>query len=189
MPLLVGTDGVQKMSQSLGNYIAITEPPDDMYGKLVSVPDALTAEYRRLLLDFFTDPAEADRVAGGVADGTLDPWSEKRRMAHEVVDLYHGAGSGEAAEDRFERLHRDHEVPTEVSELPIPPDAVSNGTVFLPRVLVRAGFASSNSEGRRAIEGGGVRLDGEVVRETDVPVDAARHRVLSLGRRRFVKLV
>ena len=122
-PLLVGTDGVQKMSQSLGNYIGITDPPDEMFGKLVRVPDELIATYRLLALDFFRDPAEAERVEKGLEDGSLDPWDEKRRLAREVVDLYHGQGSGAAAEERFDRVHRERELPEEVPEVAIPPDA------------------------------------------------------------------
>ena len=97
-PLLVGLDGHQKMSKSLGNYIGITDPPDEMFGKLVRVPDELIATYRLLALDFFRDPTEAERVEKGLEDGSLDPWDEKRRLAREVVDLYHGQGSGAAAD-------------------------------------------------------------------------------------------
>jgi tyrosyl-tRNA synthetase len=188
-PLLVGTDGVNKMSQSLGNYVAITDPPDDMYGKLLRVPDELIPEYRRLALDFFTDPEETGRVARGLADGTLDPWGEKRRMAREVVDLYHGEGAGKAAEERFDRVHRDRELPEDVAEAPIPDDAVSDGVVFLPRLLVHLGFATSNADARRKLEQDGVRIDGDVVREQEVGVDRLRGSVLSVGRRRFVRLV
>ncbi len=188
MPLLVGTDGVQKMSQSLGNYVAITEDADEMYGKLLRVPDGLIADYRRLTLDFFRDPGEADRVARGLADGTLDPWSEKRRMAAEVVDLYHGPGAGADAAGRFDHVHREHEVPTDVEERAIPDDAVDDGTVFVPRLLADVGLASSNSDARRSIDGGGVRLDGIVVDRIELPVDEVRGKVLSVGRRRFVRL-
>jgi tyrosyl-tRNA synthetase len=189
MPLLVGTDGVQKMSQSLGNYVGIADDADDMYGKLVRVPDQLIPEYRRLTLDFFRDPAEPDRVARGLADGTLDPWTEKRRMAAEVVDLYCGAGEGAAAGERFDRVHREHELPETVEERTIPNDAIQDGTVFMPRLLVGIGFATSNSDGRRAIQSGGVRLDGEVVDRLELPSDVVRGRVLSRGRRQFVRLV
>src|SRR6266545_8369132 len=104
-PLLVGTDGVQKMSQSVGNYIGITDPPDDMFGKLVRVRDELIGTYRLLALDFFRDPAEAERVEKGLTDGSLDRWEEKRRLAREVVELYHGEGAGDAAQARFEQVH------------------------------------------------------------------------------------
>jgi tyrosyl-tRNA synthetase len=188
MPLLVGTDGVQKMSQSFGNYVAITDEPDGMFGKLARVPDELIAEYRRLTLDFFTDPAEADRVAAGLTGGSLDAWTEKRRMAREVVDLYHGSGAGEAAQARFERVHREHELPDEIEETDIPDDAVRDGAVYLPRLLAGLGLASSNSEARRLLEQGGVRLDGEPVSDEEATLEDLAGHVLQVGRRRFVRL-
>ncbi len=187
-PLLVGTDGVQKMSQSLGNYIGITEPPDEQFGKLVRIPDELIPGYRLLTLDFFRDPAEADRVREGLADGTLDPWGEKRRMARDVVDLYHGPGAGEAAQARFDRVHHDRELPDEIPGAAIPPDLVVDGKVFLPKLLAVLGLADSNSKGRSVLEQGGVRLDGEPIFGLDVPADELRGRVLQVGRRRFVRL-
>ena len=190
MPLLVGTDGVNKMSQSLGNYIGITEPPDDMYGKLVSVSDELIAEYRRLTLDFFRDPHEADRVATGLADGSLDPWQEKRRLAREVVELSWGAGAGEEAEARFDLVHKEHRIPDEVPEVEIPADAVRERAVWLPRLLVALELAASNAEARRQIEQGGVRIDGEPVpaAQTEIAVEQLRGKVLQVGRRTFVRL-
>jgi tyrosyl-tRNA synthetase len=190
MPLLVGTDGVQKMSQSLGNYVGITEGPDDMFGKLTRVPDELIGEYRRLTLDFFTDPAESDRVTAGLADGTLDPWAEKRRLAREVVDLYHGRGSGAAAEERFDIVHRERELPDEVEEVAIPPDVVRDGRVWMPRLLVALGLSSSNAEARRLIDQGGVRLDGTAIADAgaDVPLEALAGTTLQVGRSKFVRL-
>jgi tyrosyl-tRNA synthetase len=188
MPLLVGTDGVQKMSQSLGNYVGITEEPDAMFGKLARAPDELIAEYRRLTLDFFTDPAEADRVAAGLADGSLDPWLEKKRMARQVVDLYHGAGEGAAAEGRFDRVHRDRELPVEIEEAPIPEDVLRDGIVYLPRLLAGLGLAGSSSEARRLLAQGGVRLDGEPLSGDEAGLESVRGRVLQVGRRRFVRL-
>ena len=189
-PLLVGTDGVQKMSQSLGNYIGITDPPDDMFGKLVRVPDELIPTYRLLALDFFRDPTEAERVEKGLADGSLDAWQEKRRLAREVVDLYHGDGAGEAAMVRFDRVHRDHEVPDDVPEREIPPDAVRDGAVYLPKLMVALGLADSNSRARKLIEQGGVKLDGRAITELELelPVAQLRGRVLQVGRRGFARL-
>jgi tyrosyl-tRNA synthetase len=191
MPLLVGTDGIQKMSQSLGNYVAITEDPDDMFGKLVRVPDERIADYRRLTLDFFADPAESDRVAAGLASGSLDPWAEKRRLAREVVELYHGAGSGAEAERRFDAVHREGAVPEDVAEVAVPPEAVRDGRVWLPRLLVSIGLSTSNAEARRLIEQQGVRLDGEPVADPDSEVAVAdlRGRVVQVGRRSFVRLM
>jgi tyrosyl-tRNA synthetase len=186
MPLLVGTDGVQKMSQSLGNYVAITDDPDDMFGKLVRVPDELIAEYRRLTLDFFEDPTEPERVAAGLADGSRDPWQEKRRMAREVVDLYHGEGAGKVAEIHFDRVHHDRAVPEHAQPVRIPAEAVRDGTVWLPRLLHVLGVAGSSSEARRLIAGGAVKLDGVTVDEADpeLPLDDVVGKVLQIGRRR-----
>jgi tyrosyl-tRNA synthetase len=184
MPLLIGTDGVQKMSQSLGNYVGILEAPNEMYGKLVRVPDGLILEYRRLVLDFFADPDETERVAGGLADGTRDPWSEKRRMARGIVDLYHGPGVGEEAEARFDLVHKDRNVPEDVEDRKIPREAFREGRVWLPRLLVSLGIAASNSAARRLVLQGAVRLDGEQVVDQDAdyePTDIDG-RILQVGR-------
>jgi tyrosyl-tRNA synthetase len=188
MPLLVGTDGVQKMSQSLGNYVAITDPPDEMFGKLSRVPDDLVAEYRRLTLDFFREPAESDRVAKGLADGSLDPWSEKRRLAREVVDLYHGEGAGERAEAGFDRVHKKGDMPDEIPSAAIPPDLVVDGRVYLPKLLAELGLADSASRARGVVEQGGVRIDGERQVDLDASIERLRGSVLQIGRRRFVRL-
>jgi tyrosyl-tRNA synthetase len=189
-PLLVGTDGVQKMSQSLGNYIGITEPPDEMFGKLARVHDDLIREYRLLALDFFRDPTEAERVEKGLADGSLDAWSEKRRLAREVVDLYHGQGTGAAAEERFDRVHREHELPEQIPDVVIPPDLIVEGNVYLPKLMNVLGLADSNSHARRLIEQGGVRLDGQAVTDVaaELPVAELRGRVIQVGRRGFARL-
>ena len=189
-PLLVGTDGVQKMSQSLGNYIGITDPPDEMFGKLARVRDELIPTYRLLALDFFRDPTEAERVEKGLEDGSLDAWDEKRRLAREVVDLYHGQGSGAGAGERFERVHRERELPEEVPNLAIPPDLVIDGRVYLPKLLAVLGLADSNSHARRLIEQGGVRLDGQPVDgdTLELPANELKGRVLQVGRRGFARL-
>jgi tyrosyl-tRNA synthetase len=189
-PLLVGTDGVQKMSQSLGNYVGITDPPEEMYGKLARVPDELIPTYRLLALDFFRDPTEAERVDKGLADGSLDAWSEKRRLAREVVDLYQGDGAGAAAEEGFDRVHRERELPDQIPDVEIPDGLIAEGSVYLPRLMKELGMADSNSQARSLIEQGGVRLDGKPVAgdALELPVAELRGRVLQVGRRRFVKL-
>ncbi len=189
-PLLVGTDGVNKMSQSLGNYVAVTDEPDDMFGKLTRVQDGMIREYRLLTLDFFRDPAESDRVAEGLREGSLDPWTEKRRMAREVVDLYHGAGSGERAETRFDRVHREGEMPEDPLDAEIPRAAIRDGRVWLPRLLVELGLLGSNAEARRHIDQGGIKLDGAAVTDADqeIAVEDLRGRVLQVGKRKFIRL-
>jgi tyrosyl-tRNA synthetase len=129
-------------------------------------------------------------VAKGLADGSLHPNSAKRELARAVVDLYHGPGAGEAAERAFDLVHREHEVPEDVERALIPADAVHDGRIWLPRLLVTVGLAGSNAEARRHVEGGGVRLDGEVLADPEQEFELTEldGRVLSLGRRRFLRL-
>ncbi len=124
----------------------------------------------------------------GLGDGTLSPWDEKRRMAREVVDLYHGPGAGAEAQTRFDRVHHDRELPESVQEQPIPTDALRDGSVYLPKLMAALGLARSNSQARGLIRQSGVRLDGAVVTEEELPEAQVRGRVLQVGRREFVRL-
>jgi tyrosyl-tRNA synthetase len=189
MPLLEGLDGVQKMSQSLGNYVGIAEPPEEQFGKLMSLPDPLIGRYVRLCTN--VDARECDRIEAGLADGSLHPNEEKRRMAREVVDLYHGAHAGAEAEARFDLVHKEHRIPDDVPEFVIDPGwADEEGAIWLPRLLVGLGLATSNGEARRAVQQRGIRLDGEVLTEPEAsfPLGSLRGKVLQVGRRRFVRL-
>jgi tyrosyl-tRNA synthetase len=189
MPLIEGLDGVRKMSKSLDNYVALTDPANDMFGKLMSLPDALIAKYELLCTDL--GPADNARVVAGLADGSIHPNVEKRRMARTIVDCYHGSGAGDAAEAAFDRVFKDHDVPPDVPEVTVPPDVVADGRVWLPKALVAAGLATSNGEARRAIEQGGVRIDGEVVSDPALELDPGSlvGSVLQVGRRRFARIV
>ena len=189
VPLLEGLDGIQKMSQSLGNYVGITEEPAEMFGKLMRIPDELIGKYLRLCTP--VPPEEVDALERGLADGSLLPVDLKRSMARSVVDLYHGPEAGPHAEEAFNRVHRDHALPETVEDTPIPPEAVDdNNVVWLPRLLVALGRASSNSEARRMLQQGGVRLDSEAVTDADfeAPRDEYLGKVLQVGRRWFGRL-
>ncbi|MGZ5294452.1 MAG: tyrosine--tRNA ligase [Actinomycetota bacterium] len=189
MPLLEGLDGVQKMSQSLGNYVGITEPADEQFGKLMSIPDGLISKYLRLCTPVGDE--EVDAIEAGLADRSFHPNEQKRRMAREIVDLYHGPGAGNEAEASFDQVHKQHELPDDVPERPIPADALREGKVWLPKVLVGTGLAASNGEARRAVQQGGVRLDGVPLDdpEAEFEPEALRGKVLQVGRRRFVRLI
>jgi tyrosyl-tRNA synthetase len=189
MPLLEGTDGVRKMSKSYDNYVGLTEPADEMFGKLMSIPDELIAKYLLLCTDAGSD--EVARVEAGLGDGSLHPNEQKRRVARDVVALYHGGAEAADAEQRFDLVHREREIPETVDEVALPEAwAGDGGTYWLPRVLSGAGLAASNGQARRLIEQGGVRLEGEPV--TDPDAEFVRGdlvgRVLQVGRRRFVRL-
>jgi tyrosyl-tRNA synthetase len=188
LPLLEGTDGVRKMSKSFDNYIGLTDPPEEMFGKLMRIPDALIAKFLRLCSD--VDPGEIDGIEAGLADGSLHPGEQKRWMASALVDLYHGAGAGRAAEERFDLVFREHEVPADVPELEIPGGALRDGKVWLPRLLVELGLADSNGDARRKLGQGGVRLDGEPLTDPDAELTPSdlHGRVLQVGKRRFVRV-
>jgi tyrosyl-tRNA synthetase len=188
VPLIEGLDGVQKMSQSLGNYVGITEPDDEMFGKLMRIPDELIGKYLRLVAWVPSD--EVARTEEAMAAGSAKPNDEKRAMARSVVDLYHGAGAGERAEEGFNRVHRDRELPAVVPDVRIPDGAAEDGLVWLPRLLVALDLASSNGDARRRIEQGGVKLDDVPI--TDPAYEATRAdlagKVLQVGRRWFGRL-
>ncbi len=187
-PLLEGLDGVRKMSKSMDNYVALTDKPEQMFGKLMKLPDELIAKYELLCTGL--GPAEHERVVAGLADGSIHPNEEKRRMAQTIVDLYHGPGSGKEAEAAFDRVFKQHEVPADVPEVALPADVLRDGRAWLPKVLVAAGLAVSNGEARRAVTQGGVRLDGEPLEDPDGEFDpqALIGRTLQVGRRRFAKI-
>lgn len=189
MPLLEGTDGIRKMSKSYDNYVGLTEPAEEMFGKLMSIPDEVIGKYLLLCTD--AGPEDVARVEAGLADGSLHPNDQKRGVARAIVDLYHGPGAGARAQDRFDLVHRQREIPTDVPEVEIPVSAIRDGRVWLPRLLVETGLASSNAEARRLVGQGGVRLGGETLDdpEAELEPDAVRGKALQVGRRRFVRLV
>ena len=190
VPLLEGLDGVRKMSKSLDNWVGLTEPPDEQFGKLMSIPDELIVKYLRLCAPI--EPAQVEEVERGLADGSLKPNEQKRRMARLIVDVYHGDGAGERAEAAFDRVHKRHELPRDAPEVAIDPSWVGEGgRVWLPKLLVGTGLAATNGEARRAVRGGGVRIDGKAVGDPDAELDAGalRGATVALGRRRFVRLV
>lgn len=185
LPLLEGTDGVQKMSKSYGNYIGLTDEPAEMFGKVMSIPDGLMVKYYRLCTALPVE--EVDALESGLASGLLHPNETKRRLAREIVTLYHSTEEAAKAEQAFDRVFKSHEVPEDVPEFAADlPDEV-----FLPALLNDAGLVASNGEGRRMIAGGGVRIDGEQI-AADV-LTVARERVagavVQVGKRRFARIV
>jgi tyrosyl-tRNA synthetase len=191
MPLLIGLDGVRVMGQSFRNYVGIAEPPDEMFGKLMSIPDELIVQYLRLCTP--VSSAEIDEIERGLAEGSLRPDLAKRRMAREVVDLYHGSGAGVEAEIRFDLVHKRKEIPEDVPEVQLPRSLFAEGPadrVWLARLLAEVGLAKSNSAARRLIEQGGIRIDGQRVTDPELQVSVAdlAGKVLQVGTRKFVRI-
>jgi tyrosyl-tRNA synthetase len=176
MPILPGLDGERRMSKSLGNYVGVTDAPEEMFGKLMSLPDSAMATYYELLL-------------GEQLDGSVPPVQAKRALARRIVERFWGTGAAEEAERHFDRVHKQHLPPEEIEELAVAPGHMSDGKVHLPAVIAD-GFGISRSEARRQLGQGGVRLDGEPVAAGDLDVDPGRldGAVLQVGRRQFRRL-
>jgi tyrosyl-tRNA synthetase len=186
MPLLEGTDGVQKMSKSLDNYIGIDEPPQEMFGKLMSISDELMWRYYELLTDLGPDQLNALREA--MARGERHPRDIKVDLAKRIITDFHTADAARHAEDEFNRMFREKQAPTEMEERTL---QAGDGTWALPRVLVETGLASSRAEARRLIEQGGVYLDGERVETPNFVMTGIKPGMtfeLKVGKRRFVRV-
>jgi tyrosyl-tRNA synthetase len=173
MPILPGIDGVQKMSKSLGNYVGVDDPPEEMFGKLMRIPDEVMPVYYELLLD--------ERF-----DRSLPPRDAKRALAFAICARYHGEELAVAAQERFDTLHVRRELPDEIEEFAFTPD---NGQVHLPALIADA-FGMSRSEGRRLLAQGGVKLNGDALDASrmDVPAEELDGVVLQVGRRRLRRL-
>ena len=183
MPLLEGLDGVQKMSKSLDNYVGITEPPQDMFGKLMSVSDDLMFRYFELLSSLDLD--EIKGLKDGIAGGRLHPKDVKTRFAQELVARFHGTQAAKDASAGFEAQFSRGEVPDDIPEFKLSPD---EKTIYLPRILKEAGLVESTSEVRRLIKQGAVSIDGEKVQSEEIEVQGPQ-AVLKVGKRRFLRVI
>jgi tyrosyl-tRNA synthetase len=186
LPLLEGLDGVEKMSKSLGNYVAVDDPPEEMFGKLMSVSDDLMWRYWTLLTDLPQAEIEARRAA--VKRGERHPMDVKFELAGAIAAEFHGAAAAAAAEQRFRAVHQRRETPDEIEQVRL---AASAEPLTLARVLVLAGLAPSNSEARRLIQQGAVRVDETSIRDPLGTVGAAAGstRLIQVGKRRFARVV
>ncbi len=185
LPLLEGTDGVQKMSKSYGNAVGLTDAPEEMFGKLMSIPDELTAKYYRLATPLSVE--ELEEVESEIASGSVHPGVQKRRLARTIVELYHGDQAAIDAEAAFDRVFKRREAPAEVPVVEV--DA--EDPIHLPALLKQLGFASSNAEGRHLVDGGGIKIEGEVVPKGtyDLSWEAVSGRVVQAGKRHFARPV
>jgi tyrosyl-tRNA synthetase len=184
-PLLVGTDGTEKMSQSLGNYISVIDTPNDMYGKTMSIPDSLIENYFELATDV---PMEEVKE---LIFSTANPRDSKRRLAREIVTLYHGADAAQEADDYFVNTFSKRQQPVEAEEAAIPESAVEGGQVMLAALIATLGLAKSNSDARRQMQAGAVSLDSEKVTDpmAKLAPDALVGKTLKVGKHQFRKLV
>jgi tyrosyl-tRNA synthetase len=181
MGILPGTDGVVRMSKSLGNHIPILAEPEEMYGKVMSIPDHAMRSYFDLLSSF--EPAQIADIEKRIAEGSLHPMEAKMMLAQDIVTIYHDAEAAARAEAHFKRVFQERELPKEMPthKLTAPQNIVD--------LLVEVGLAPSKSQARRLVAQGGVRLDGNIVESIEETVMPDKEAILQVGKRRFVRLV
>jgi len=181
LPLLVGLDGVNKMSKSLHNYVGITDEPNDMYGKIMSLADELMLTYFELVTNL--DKTKIDNIKVGLENNSLHPKQVKSFLAMQIVSQYHGQDAAKKAQDEFEHVFKAGGLPEDIPEF-----TVSEAKVWIVKLLVDCGLVSSNSEARRMIEQGGVKLDNEKITALDFEVPIVDGLVLQVGKRKFAKV-
>jgi tyrosyl-tRNA synthetase len=180
-PILVGTDGYLRMSKSTGNYIGIDEPPEVMYGKVMSLPDHVMLDYFTLVTRYTPDRIEP--IKKGLADGSLHPRDVKMELAQEIVSIFHGDEAAEKAEQHFRTVFQERDLPSDM------PTYEVEGPTNIVDLLAASGLTSSKGEARRLIQQGGVRLDGEKVGGFEDTVTVRDEAVIQVGKRRFLRLV
>ena len=184
MPLLEGLDGVNKMSKSLGNYIGVSESGDEIFGKVMSISDDLMIRYYELLSDM--PLADLEKLKAGLKDKSVHPMAAKKALGRELATRFHGVGAGEAAEENFVKRFKENEIPDEMPQVSY---GVTDGSVLLAKAMTDAGLTKSNGEGKRNIEGGGVKLNGEKVSNINLELTAPGEYIVQIGKRRFARIV
>lgn len=186
LPLLEGLDGVQKMSKSLGNYIGIDEPPQEVYGKSMSIPDELMVKYYELVTDL--SHAEVESIRSGLADGSAHPRDMKMRLAHTLVRMYHGEEAAEQAESHFKTVFQQGALPDDIEEKVLALSKLEDGQIKLIHLLVELGLQSSNGEARRSIQQGAVRINQDKLADPQAEVAVADGDIVQVGKRKYARI-
>jgi len=184
VPLLEGTDGVNKMSKTYGNYVGIDEPPDVIFGKLMSISDELMLKYYELLSDISID--ELKKLKEGIKNGTIHPKDAKINFAKEIITRFHSGEASKRAHENFERMFRDKEVPEDIEVMRLKKDAVEK---WLPKFLNNIGMVSSTSEGKRMIQQGGVYINGSKATNEEISFEGASELIIRVGKRKYKKIL
>ena len=182
MPLLEGLDGVQKMSKSLGNYIGINEPPDEMFGKIMSINDELMLKYYELLSHISIE--ELNELKKGIKEGKINPRDAKEALAVEIVTRYHNKELAEKAKDRFIKLFRQKDIPDDILSVKIKDEGEG---VWIPKIMKEYGLVKSTSEAIRLIKQGAVRLNNEQISDPQIKIKKGEY-ILKVGKRRFIRV-
>ncbi len=186
MPILTGLDGEQKMSKSLGNYIGISEAPSDIYGKSMSIPDELMIEYYNLATDYTQE--EVLKIEEGLKNGEIHPRDAKMRLARKLVSMYHCEEESKKAEEDFKNIFQRGDLPSEIPEHFLTQELDENGAISILDLLKFTGLVPSNSEARRMINQGGVKLNGEKINDFNFTFKPTNDSVIQVGKRKFAKI-
>jgi len=184
VPLLEGTDGVNKMSKTYGNYVGIDEPPDVIFGKLMSISDELMLKYYELLSDISID--DFKKLKEGIKNGTVHPKDAKVNFAKEIITRFHSAEDAKRAHENFERMFRDKEVPDDIEIMKL---KKADTEKWLPKFLNNLGMVSSTSEGKRMIQQGGVYINGSKITNEEISFEGASELVIRVGKRKYKKVI
>ncbi len=187
MPLLVGLDGVQKMSKSLNNYIGIDEEPNQIFGKVMSISDELMFKYYEMVTDVPMDEVKA--LETGMKDGSIHPRAIKVRLGKEICAQFYDEETAEKAEEEFNKIFVKKDVPDDIPEFKIPEEDLSAGEIWIVKLLSISGMSKSNGEARRLIKGGGVSFGGEKILDEDLKLKFPVSGVLKVGKRRFLQIL
>ncbi|UOW67548.1 tyrosine--tRNA ligase [Paraclostridium bifermentans] len=185
MPIIEGTDGVKKMSKSLGNYIGISEAPNDMYGKTMSIPDELIIRYFELVTDEHPDSIEA--MKSDIEQDKVNPRDLKMKLAKEVVKLYHGEEKALEAEQYFKSVFQKKNIPDDIAEMEVSMEDAEEGLFFIPKIVTGLKLSPSTSEARRLLKQGGIKLNGEKVENDKIALQTGD--IIQVGKRKFAKII
>ncbi|MDV8112617.1 tyrosine--tRNA ligase [Bacillus sp. BAU-SS-2023] len=185
MPIIEGTDGVKKMSKSLGNYIGISEAPNDMYGKTMSIPDELIIRYFELVTDEHPDSIES--MKSDIEQDKVNPRDLKMKLAKEVVKLYHGEEKALEAEQYFKSVFQKKNIPDDIAEMEVSIEECEEGLFFIPKIVTGLKLSPSTSEARRLLKQGGIKLNGEKVENDKIALETGD--IIQVGKRKFAKII
>ena len=186
LPILMGPDGKNKMSKSLNNYISIDETPGEMFGKVMSIPDAIMFNYFELLTE--VPMAEIKELEAGFKNGTLHPKELKKRLGRELVTMYHSKDRAETASSEFDRVFTEKELPKDIPEIYIPADSFKDGKIWIVNLLVKLNAVTNKSEARRLVEQGGVSINEVRVGKPDTDVSIKTGDIVKAGKRKYFKI-
>jgi len=187
LPLIEGTDGVEKMSKSLNNYIGINESPQKMFGKAMSIPDKLMLRYFELVTDVSME--EINKIKSGLENDVLHPRDIKKRLGREIVQLYHGYSNAQLAEEEFEKVFKEKRFPEKIKELSLDKGNLKDGRIWITNLILLSGIVKSKSEIKRLILQGGIKINGEKISDPYLDLLVEDGMVIKIGKLNFIKVI